>query len=370
MRVAVELVYFTGRKGGTESYARRLFGALGELPDVGVELVGIAGRELRAAPPSWFPGEVVHLPVAGESRPQWAAAVALAVGPRARALRADLLHCPANFGPALRVLPTVVTVHDLLPLRHPEWVPGGRAAAVRRLQRRTLAVADRIIADSAATAADIEAVGGRAGADVDVVPLGAPPVSASVSAGVRGPATAGRPFVLAGGNRMPHKNFARLIEAWALIPAGERPLLVVTGSHGADPLVDEVRRHGLAGDVDLRGWVDAAELADLYATASAYVFPTLFEGFGLPVLEAMAAGCPVLASDLPVLHEAGGDAMETFDPASAPGIAAAVRRLVADPARQAELRAAGLQRAAELTWRRTAEQTVASYRRVAAARTP
>lgn len=364
MRVAVELVYFTGRKGGMESYARRLFAALGELPDAGVELVGIAGRELRAAPPDWFPGEIVHLPVSGESRPQWAAAVALAVGPRARALRADLLHCPANFGPVLRVLPTVVTVHDLLPLRHPEWVPGGRAAAVRSLQRRTLALADRIIADSAATAGDVQALGGRDAADVDVVPLGAPPASTGVRR------TVNRPFVLAGGNRMPHKNFARLVEAWSLIPAGERPLLVVTGSHGADPLADEVRRHGLAADVDLRGWVGAEELADLYATASAYVFPTLFEGFGLPVLEAMAAGCPVLASDLPVLREAGGDAMETFDPASAPGIATAVRRLVADPARQGELRAAGLRRAAEFTWRRTAEQTVASYRRVAALRTP
>ncbi|XBB68495.1 glycosyltransferase family 1 protein [Nocardioides sp. WV_118_6] len=364
MRVAVELVYFTGRKGGTETYARRLFAALGALPDSGVELVGIAGRELRAAPPDWFPGEIVHLPVSGESRPQWAAGVALAVAPRARALRADLLHCPANFGPALHVLPTVVTVHDLLPLRHPEWVPGGRADAVRRLQRRTIAVADRVIADSAATAADVVALGGRVTADVDVVPLGAPEPS-----GVAPPPVP-RPFVLAGGNRMPHKNFDRLIEAWSLIPAGERPLLVVTGSHREDPLDAEVRRRGLAGDVDLRGWVDADELAGLYASASAYVFPTRFEGFGLPVLEAMAAGCPVLASELPVLREAGGAAMETFDPTSAPAIATAVRRLVADPARQEALRAAGRARAAEFTWRRTAEATVASYRRTVAATAP
>lgn len=364
MRVAVELVYFTGRKGGTETYARRLFAALGALPDTGIELVGIAGRELRAAPPDWFPGEIVHLPVLGESRPQWAAAVALAVAPRARALRADLLHCPANFGPALHVLPTVVTVHDLLPLRHPEWVPGGRADAVRRLQRRTLAVADRLIVVSAATATDVHALGGRDPAEVDVVPLGAPPATTGARLSPE------RPFVLAGGNRMPHKNFDRLIEAWSLIPAGERPKLVVTGSHGADPLAAEVRRRGLAGDVDLRGWVGADELAALYAAASAYVFPTRFEGFGLPVLEAMAAGCPVLASDLPVLREAGGEAMATFDPTSAPGIAEAVRRLVADPARQEELRAAGRARAAAFTWRRTAEQTVASYRRVAALRTP
>ena len=362
MRVAVELVYFTGRKGGTESYARRLYPALAALTGADVELVGIAGRELRGAA-DWFPGDVVHLPASGESRSQWAAAVALAVGPRARTLGADLLHCPANFGPALRVLPTVVTVHDLLPLRHPEWVPGGRAraAAVGALQRRTLAAADRIVADSAATAADVIALGGRSAGEVDTVPLGAPAPTPRPSR-----AAPERPFLLAGGNRMPHKNLARLVEAWSLIPAGERPRLVVTGSHGDDPLRAEVARHGLDGDVDLRGWVRPDELAALYATACGYVLPTRFEGFGLPVLEAMAAGCPVLASDLPVLREVGGEAMDVFDPTSASAVAAAVRRLVADPARQDALRAAGRARAEAFTWERTATGTLAAFHRTLA----
>lgn len=357
LRVAVELVFLTGRKGGTESYARRLFPALAELP--GVELVGIAGREARTMGTDWFPGEVVPLPASGESRVQWAAAVGLAVAPRARALGVDLLHCPANFGPVVRLLPTVVTVHDLLPVKHPEWVPGGRSASVRRLQLRTIAVADRLIADSAATAADITALTGRGAADVDTVPLGAPPIRP------RQHAVPDRPFVLAGGNRMPHKNFPRLVEAWALIPAAERPRLVITGSHEADPLLHDVSRHGLEADVELRGWVDADELADLYAGAAAYVFPTLFEGFGLPVVEAMAAGCPVIGSDIPVLREVGADAMAWFDPTSAPSIAEAVRDLVHDRRRQADLRRAGLARAAELSWRRTAEGTLASYRRTA-----
>lgn len=357
IRVAVELVYFTGRKGGTESYARRLLPALAEQP--GVELVGIAGRELRGSRGAWFPGELVHLPVSGESRLQWAAAVAFAVGPRARLLGVDVLHCPANFGPAFRALPTVVTVHDLLPLKHPEWVPGGRSEGVRRLQLRTIAAADRLLADSAATAADITALTGRSADDVDVALLGAP----GVEVGER--RTAARPFVLAGGNRMPHKNFPRLIEAWSLIPAAERPLLVITGSHGADPLRAEVARRGLEHDVDLRGWIDPAELAELYASASCYVFPTLFEGFGLPVLEAMAAGCPVVGSDIEVLHEVGGDAMARFDPSSAAAIAEAVRRVVADPAEQDRLRRAGLVRVAGLTWDRTARRTLDAYHRVA-----
>lgn len=357
LRVAVELVYFTGHKGGTESYARRLLPALAAQP--GVDLIGIAGRELRGPHGAWFPGELVHLPVSGEDRVQWAAAVALAVGPRARLLGADVLHCPANFGPAFRALPTVVTVHDLLPLKHPEWVPGGRSEGVRRLQLRTIKVADRLLADSAATAADITMLTGRRRDDIDVALLGAP----AGSAGERRPSS--RPFLLAGGNRMPHKNFALLIEAWSLIPAAERPLLVLTGSHGADPLREEVERHGLHDDVHLRGWVDAAELADLYASATGYVFPTLFEGFGLPVVEAMAAGCPVLGSDLEVLHEVGDTAMTYFDPTSAAEIAAAVRRLVGDPVLQDELRRAGLARVRSLTWDRTARSTLTALRRAA-----
>lgn len=358
LTVAVDLVYFTGRKGGTESYARELFSALGTEPDL--RFVGIANKELQGRAVDWFPGEVVHLPVSGESRVQWAAAVGFALGPRARALRADLLHCPANFGPVVRVLPTVVTVHDLLPLRHPEWVPGGRAAAVRWLARRTIAAADRIIADSEATAVDVRQLTGRASYDIDVVMLGAPTVSS-----VRVTAPPSRPFVLAGGNRMPHKNFERLIEAWTLIPGAERPRLVITGSHGDDPLRAVVRRWQLEDDVELRGWVSADELAELYASASAYVFPTMFEGFGLPVLEAMAAGCPVVGSDLPVLREVGGDAMVYFEPRAPAGIAAAVRQVVGDHDLQRDLQAAGRLRVQQLTWEQTASRTADVYRRLA-----
>ncbi|MCX6401128.1 MAG: glycosyltransferase family 1 protein [Propionibacteriales bacterium] len=358
LKVAVDLVYFTGRKGGTESYARELFPALAG--DQDLRFIGIANKELRSQVLDWFPGDVVHLPVSGESRVQWAAAVGLALGPRARSLRADLLHCPANFGPVVRALPTVVTVHDLLPLRHPEWVPGGRAAAVRWLARRTIAAADRIIADSEATAGDVGQLTGRAAYDIDVVMLGAPTLQPG-----RHTTPPERPFVLSGGNRMPHKNFERLIEAWTLIPDAERPRLLITGSHGADPLREVVRRWRLEDDVELLGWISADELADLYASASAYVFPTMFEGFGLPVLEAMAAGCPVVGSDLPVLHEVGADAMVYFDPTSPAGIAAAVRGVVGDRDLQRDLRAAGHQRARQLTWQQTASRTADVYRRLA-----
>ncbi|MFE9744115.1 glycosyltransferase family 4 protein [Saccharothrix saharensis] len=359
LRIAVDLVYFTGRKGGTESYARGLFPALAAAHD-DLRFVGIGNRELAEQPPDWFPGEIVPLPVSGENRAAWAAAVALAVGPRARAIGADVLHCPSNFGPVVRLLPTVVTVHDILGIRHPEWVQGSLARGVQAMSRATVRAASRIITDSEASATDVHELLGRSRADIDVIQLGVKPVDALERSGER----TGRPYVLSGGNRMAHKNFDGLLEAWALIPAAERPKLVITGSHGDDPLRPIVERLGLTEDVELREWVSSEELAALYNHASAYVFPTLFEGFGLPVLEAMARGCPVIGSDLPVLHEVGGDDMVYFDPYDRASIAAAVRKVVNDVDAQQALAAAGRKRAATFTWQRAADATAEVYRRL------
>ncbi|WP_082373732.1 glycosyltransferase family 1 protein [Nocardia sp. NRRL S-836] len=353
LRVAVDLVFFTGKKGGTESYAKHLFAHLAGHDDL--RFVGIGNRELAAHPPAWFPGEVVPLPVSGENRAAWAVAEMLAVGPRARGIRADVLHCPSNFGPAVRLLPTVVTVHDLLAARHPEWVPGGRAKGVQTLQKATARAANRIITISEVSANDIRELLGRT--EVDVIPLGVAPVDP-----LEHHERPARPFVLASGNRMPHKNFARLVEAWTLIPRAERPKLVITGSHGDDPLVPLVEQLGLRDDVELLGWVTDAELERLYDTASAYAFPTLFEGFGLPVLEAMARGCPVAGSDIPILREVGGDAMRYFDPHDPASIARTVREVVTDPGTLAD---SGRKRATLFTWQRTADATADVYRRLA-----
>ncbi|HEX4725041.1 MAG TPA: glycosyltransferase family 1 protein, partial [Pseudonocardiaceae bacterium] len=124
----------------------------------------------------------------------------------------------------------------------------------------------------------------------------------------------------------------------------------------------------LQDDVELLGWVSEDELAARYDHASAYVFPTLFEGFGLPVLEAMARGCPVLGSDIPVLHEVGGDDMSYFDPLDPAAIAVAVRKLVNDPDARSALAVAGRKRAATFSWQKTADATATIYRQLAARR--
>jgi glycosyltransferase involved in cell wall biosynthesis len=352
VRIAVDLVYFTGKKGGTETYARSLYTAIGRNhPDV--ELVGLLNTELRNAPPSWFPGETVNLPVSGENRVAWALAENTLVPAAARHVRADVLHCPANFGPLLSRVPVVLTVHDLLGFRFPELIPGS-ARGVQLLARTSVRGARALITDSAASAADLREFLSVPSDCIEVVPLAAGDAPRASS---ETPKTSGRPFLLSTGNRLPHKNFAALLRALATIPRPQRPLLVLPGSHGDDPLRPLVAELGLDEDVELRGWVAADELDALYRGAMAYVLPSRFEGFGLPVLEAMSRGCPVVCSDLPVLREVGGDAALYTDTRDVRAFASTITRVLIDDGLQMRLVSAGLKQAMRFSWEQTARAT-------------
>ncbi|MDQ3734011.1 MAG: glycosyltransferase family 4 protein [Actinomycetota bacterium] len=365
IKVAVDLVYFTGRKGGTETYAKGLFPALADaVPDF--RFVGLTSRELGATAPDWFPGEVRQLPVSGENRLTWAAAEVALVALAARRIGADLLHSPANFGPAVRLLPTVVTIHDLLSFRHPELIQGRLARGVSLLSKRAARAATRVLTDSRSSAADIHQYLGISPDRVDVVPLAA---SAPVP-GVSDPrllaelgAPPGRRFVLTTGNRLPHKNFDVLLRAWAGLRQDQRPLLVITGSHGTDPLRPLVGELGLDRDVLLAGWLSAPTLETLYHFATFYICPSLFEGFGLPLLEAMQRGCPVLASDIPVLREIGGDAVCYVDARSPETLRAGCSAALANDVALSRLAADGRRQAGRFTWESTAAATAISYRR-------
>jgi glycosyltransferase involved in cell wall biosynthesis len=355
-RILVDLLFYTGTRGGMESYVRNLYHELGAIGS-GFEFVGYASRELAAMDTSWFPGEVVDSHVSGESRVTWARGELTAVPRAARGLRADLIHAPANIGPRRSPVPVVLTVHDLLPFRHPEWVPGPYAPVLRALVRGAARSAARVLTVSHASGHDIERVLAVPSERIDVVPL-AGGTHDGPAVGVRS-----EHLLLSVGNRMPHKNFTMLLEALAAIPGDERPRLVITGGSGADPLAPVVEHLGLTGRVDLLGWVPGDELERLYGEASCVVLPTLFEGFGLPVLEAMARGCPVICSDLPVLREIGGSAAVYVDPTSVTALAHSIRQLLADPAKRSELSALGRERAAEFTWAATARGTARSFQR-------
>jgi glycosyltransferase involved in cell wall biosynthesis len=358
-RVLVDLLFYSGQKGGMESYVRHLYD---QFRDDNLDLVGLASTELAAAGAAWFPGSLLDSGVSGASRASWARGELLTAMASAKRTGANLIHSPANIGPWSGGVPVVLTVHDMLPFRNPEFVPGRYGPLLRTLIRRSAANATRIITISNESRADIIRLLRCPEDQIDLIPLaGGDDVA---------PSTHPREgqLLLALGNRLPHKNFERLLESLALLPAAFRPRLIVTGGGENDPLRGVVARLGLERSVELTAWVDEREIDDLYARATAVVIPSMFEGFGLPVLEAMSRGCPVICSDLPVLREVAQGNAVYFDPRQPSSIAAAISLTLGDPGRLAELAASGLLRSRSFSWARTAALTVGSFYRAADSR--
>ncbi|MGH1523631.1 glycosyltransferase family 4 protein [Leifsonia sp. L25] len=359
VRVLVDLLFLTGGKGGMESYVERLYGAIA--PPPGVEFVGLASKESADRGLHWFPGDVIDSGVSGEDRVAWALGELRALPSWVRRTGAALVHSPANVGPARASVPVVLTVHDVLPFVHPEWVPGRHGAPLRWLVRRAARNAARVLTVSRSSA---EAIAGALRIPADrIVPI---PLAGEPSAAPETLPPPGRPMVLSIGNRMPHKNVEILLHALALIPPGRRPRLAFTGGGEGDPLPALAARLGLQPDVDLLGWLSPDELDAAFARSAAIAFPTRFEGFGLPVLEAMSRGRAVICSDLPVLHEVGGEAAVYVDPDDAGAWARAIDAVANDRTRLDRLGALGAAHARTFSWERTAERTFDVFQSVLA----
>jgi glycosyltransferase involved in cell wall biosynthesis len=357
------MLSYTGTKGGMETYTRELYRELGTM-DTGLEFVALASKEGLREGTSWFPGEVIASGISGENRFAWAVGELVASAWWAGRRDADLVHAPATLGPAYTSMPTVVTIHDMLYWSHPDLMTTPLyTRPVKWMEKRAAGNATRVITDSQVSADEIVKYLDFPTDRLHVVPLAAThPVD-------RAPRPCSHEnLVLASGQRRPHKNWAALIRAVGLVPEDIRPRLVVTGARGEDPLRPLVDRLELGRWVTLRGWVDDAELLDLQARARVLAMPTLAEGFGLPVLEAMASGLPVMASDLPVLREVGGDAVLYFDPRSTRAIADALCVVATEPERMEQLSVLGLAQAAAFSWRRVAEEKLEVFRLALAGR--
>jgi glycosyltransferase involved in cell wall biosynthesis len=368
MRVGLDLLFLIpGETGGREAYARELVPALLEQApelelvafvneDAGARLAGELARGVR----------VVVVPVSARSRAQWALGELALVSVAARRARVDLLHSMANFAPAWGSFRRVVTIHDLQYRALSELLSWPVRTATSGLVSLAARRASRIIAVSSAGAQEIVSGLGVERERIDVVPNGVRPrPEAAAGDGAREHyALNERQIALAVATNLPHKNLPALVEALALIAPAERPLLVIAG-HGTDDaeLQAEADAAGVAADVRLLGQLSTAELDSLYATATCLVLPTLHEGFGLPVLEAMARSLPVACSDIPALREVGGAAALYFDPRSPTQIAAAISELIADSGLAARLRELGRVQASAFSWSAAAEGTLASYRR-------
>ncbi len=367
-RVLVDLLGFTGSRGGTETYARELLPRIARLLPA-TRFAALTGRAGSARVEAFFPGHVQTVPWVGSDPASWALGAVAATERVARRGGADLVWAPANFGPVTRGVPRVVTVHDAIY----DEVPGGvvhraQRAATSLLMRRSAQSADRVVTVSRAAAESIGRFLGVPASRIAVVHNGSSaPRPVADPSGILSPLglPANRPIVLSVGNRMPHKNFPGLLAALASIEPAERPLSVIAGSRLPDPLAGDVARLGLERDVVLPGWVSDDQLEALYQSADLYVCPSLVEGFGLPVVDALRRRVPVLAHDVDVLREVGGDAARYADATDAAAFGAAIATALRSPSDEAT-RAAAQRWAAQFTWDAAAEATAAVLDRVLA----
>ena len=376
MHVGLNLVFLVpGETGGMEVYARELIAALATgRPDL--RLTAFVNRETAASGDSWAQvADVVTVPVHARNRVQWVRGEQQLLPGLARKAGVDVLHSLASTAPISGRFRRVVTIHDLHYRVVPEAHFGVRGLGMRVLVPLAAHRSHRIIAISQSTAADIRRYLRVPPSRVDVIPEGvgaSPAGDPEPEAALRERHGLGdRAVALSVSAKRPHKNLMALLEAVAAIPAQRRPVLVIPGY--ATPHEQQLRERaqalGIGDDVRFLGWVSGAELEGLYALASVFVFPSLYEGFGLPVLEAMRRGVPVACSNRSSLPEVAGDAALLFDPEDPRAITATIERLLRDPAEAQRLRAAGREQAARFTWAATARATVASYERALGRRT-
>ncbi|MBI2944021.1 MAG: glycosyltransferase family 4 protein [Candidatus Wallbacteria bacterium] len=276
-------------------------------------------------------------------------------------------YLPALSGGARRIL----TIHDLVPFRHPELDPWTFVVYLRSMLRLGARVADRIVAVSEATAGEIVEILGVDRQRIDVIYNGVQPAFRKLSAEElerrRLDAVGDGPFLLGVGARIPRKNFGRLIEAVALLRKRGFPhRLVIAGPPGlSQPELERlVEAHGLGSAVVFIGYADDEMLLTLYNRAALFVYPSIYEGFGIPMIEAMACGTPVACSRTSCMPEVAGDAAQYFDPYDAASIATACEAALAEGGQvRADRIALGFARAARFTWEEAARQTAAVFRR-------
>jgi glycosyltransferase involved in cell wall biosynthesis len=361
LRVGIDGRAFSSPAGGVRRYVAGLVSALLALDDP-PDLVALGGRSI---PPGLaHVGEPPHPP----TNLGWT----LIGLPRAAArARVDLIHAPAYTAPLWSPVPVVLTIHDVSYARHPEWYPYRRDRLRRAFYRRSARGAAAIVTDSAFSASEIRAAYGIPAARITVAPLGvttdfSPP---DASLPVELPSGVTPPFLLHVGDLHERRNLAVVVDAmlqarqhFSALPALS---LVLAGiDRGVGDALCTIAREADAPEAVIRlGVVEEDELRLLYRSATALVYPSRYEGFGLPVLEAMASGTPVIGSRAASIPEVLGEAGILVDPEDTPGWAEAIVRVVNDERSRGAMRAAGLARAAEFTWARTARITDDVYRR-------
>lgn len=283
--------------------------------------------------------------------------------------KVDVFHSPDfTLPPTLPGVPTLLTVHDLSFIRDPDSAWPSLRAFLNKAVPRSVKRATHVLADSQATKDDLIELFGTPAEKITVLYSG---VEARF-APVRDRAEIDRvcakyqlpqPFILSVGTLQPRKNYGRLIEALASISDAVPHHLVITGGKGwmYETIFEQVKRSGLEGRVHFPGFVDDADLPALYSAADLFALVSLYEGFGLPLLEAMACGVPVIASNTSSLPEVIGDAGLQVDARSVNDIARALRQMLDQPELRERSIGLGLERARLFTWEKAARELLAIY---------
>ena len=371
LRVAIDVSAALGQGAGIARYVRELVRALHAL-DPAPELVPYATASAAGAPsPEGWPwSDVRRVPLGTRG---WRALSLMSQLTGAFVPRwpppCDVVHATDLVSPRAARVPVVVTLHDLSFVKHPGLHTPLNRANLRWIAPRAVGHAARVITDSEATARDAASLLGvpaeklrpiHPGCDLERFRPGAAPEDAAALArlGVR------PPYLLFVGTREPRKNLVSLIRAFAALPVERFPhRLVLAGSpgwrnHEAERLL---QRSDVALRVEQLGRVDDRDLPALYRGADALVYPSLDEGFGLPPLEAMACGTPVVTSNVSSLPEVVGEAALTVAPQDLAALSGAMRAVLEDRDLRARLVAEGPRRAARFTWASTARATAAVY---------
>jgi glycosyltransferase involved in cell wall biosynthesis len=366
VHVGLNLIFLVPREmSGLETYARELTSALLE-EKPSLRVTAFINREASSESTWRDLVSTITVPVYGRRRAAWVRGEQLLLPRLAQRSGVEVLHSLASTAPGWGSFARVATIHDVIYRIYPE-AHGWRSLALRALIPLAARRSDRIIAPSNTTRQDLVRLLKLPAGKIDVVPngIGLPPAARWVSEeDLRRRYDFGsRPLLLTVSLKRPNKNLVRLLDALALIPGGRRPLLVLAGH--ATPYEQELREHAaglkISGDTRFLNWVTSDELEGLYRASTAFVFPSLYEGFGLPVLEAMTRGVPVACSNRGALGEVADDAALLFDPEEPRAIAEALEKLLVDDAERERLISLGYANAARFSWAETARKTLASY---------
>lgn len=371
MRIGINALYWLpDSMGGTQTYFLNLVknlvhGAPNDQFFLFINAIAAASYDFRAGNLT-----VVHCQVSGHDRMMRLIWENTVLPKHARHYQLDLMHSLGYLSPLAMPIPSVVTVLDMIHFTRPADIGASKLLMWRLLFPLSLARAAKIITISRSVMDELVSFYPWVAKKTSPIHLGVDHELFSINSSSARSMSLQHPYVLAVASLSRHKNLGAIIRAFSLV-AVQMPvlhlLLVGMRSNAAEELFSLARESGLSDRIRFTGRIPDSELVSLYQNATAFIYPSFYEGFGLPVLEAMACGCPVIASNRFSIPEIAGDAALLIDPSDTLQVAGATAMLVNSPGLRESLVKRGIHQAKRFNWTKTAEETLDVYRHVISA---